>query len=110
MSPRRAVKITMVALVCGAGVPLAHGQKIYWNDPHPVSLKRADLDGSNIELLVNLLPTVEAPEPTGGLALDLVGNNIYWTAGGPRVYGEIQRANLDGSNVEVVLGGCPDCS
>jgi DNA-binding beta-propeller fold protein YncE len=104
MSPRRAVTITMVALVCGGGVPVAHAQKIYCTDVflEDSRIYRADLDGSNTELLVTLVPSGEGPDPRT-LALDLLANRMYWTTTGPRSPGKIQRANLDGSNVQDVL-------
>ena len=74
--------------------------KIYWTDTVTNKIQRANLDGSNIEDLV----TVGLSHPLG-LTLDVAGGKMYWTNtsffpwGGPGL-DKIQRANLDGSNVE----------
>ncbi len=59
-----------------------------WSDSPYGNVRRADLDGNNIETLV---------EGSGawGIGLDLSSGKMYWIAGST-----IQRANLDGSNVE----------
>ena len=64
------------------------GGKIYWTDQTTQKIQRADLDGTNVETLV---------EDWGRhIALDLIGGKIYW--GDP--YVGILRANLDGSEKE----------
>ena len=74
--------------------------KIYWTDTVTNKIQRANLDGSNIEDLV----TVGLSHPLG-LTLDVAGGKMYWTNtsffpwDGPGL-DKIQRANLDGSNVE----------
>ena len=80
----------------------AAGGTIYWMDwdrrPEGMGkIQRASLDGSGIQDLVRGL---NVPM---GIALDMAGGKIYWTDWGTR---RIQRANLDGSNVEnlVVIG------
>ena len=55
-------------------------------------IRRANLDGSNIEYLASGDPR--------GLALDVVEGKIYWTDAG-----KIQCANLDGSNIETLVTG-----
>ena len=55
------------------------------------------LDGSNVEPLV-----IGSSEVLVGLALDVAGGQIYWTA--PEE-GVIYRASLDGSNVEPLVTG-----
>ncbi len=79
--------------------------KVYWVESagsQPGRIRRADLDGSNMEDLV----TAGTPEPRQ-IALDAAAGKMYWT---DSELGTIQRADLDGSNVEVVLtspGGSP---
>ena len=71
--------------------------KIYWTEQDPTLLRRANLDGSNVEDLA-----------TGAgvfmdATLDLQSETIYWIHGS-----NIRRADLDGSNpgvVPVVLSG-----
>ena len=57
-------------------------------------IRRANLDGSDIEDLVF------GADPRG-LALDVVGGKIYWTDWS----GMIRRANLDVSNIEDLVTG-----
>ncbi len=77
-----------VALDLGAG-------KMYWTDSGVDSIRRSDLDGSNIEVLVDTGLNVPA-----GIALDLVGGKVYWTDYGNHT---IMRADLDGTNAETIL-------
>ena len=59
------------------------------------------LDGSNVELLVTRPSLV-----LGGLALDVAGDQIYWTGLDlAEVRGIIYRASLDGSNIEPLVTG-----
>ena len=82
--------------------------KMYWTDnsyeedeSHISTILRANLDGSNAEVLVTGISTQQ-------LVLDAVGEKIYWTDWGTDYWspdGTIQRANLDGSNVEILVTG-----
>ena len=72
------------------------GNKIYWTDPRLHKIQRANLDGSNIQ---DLVERVESPY---GIALDVAEDKMYWTARGT---GKIQCANLDGSNIQDVVTG-----
>ena len=76
-------------------------------------IQRANLDGSSAEILL----TFEHPHSLGrpsqafvgqpklaGLALDTINGKMYWAWSGP-VDNKIQRANLDGSNVENLYVG-----
>ena len=83
--------------------------KIYWTDSEwtdaggPQKIQRANLDGSNVEDLITR--NVEDPStselviPTN-IALDVERGKMYWT---DWFTGKIQRANLDGSNVEDLI-------
>ena len=83
------------------------GGKMYWTDfgeqgtgarYGKENIKRANLDGSNIETLVTRSHTrLEWPE---GIALAVAGGKMYWT---DFAAGRIQRANLDGSNVQTLV-------
>ncbi len=81
--------------------------KMYWTDRDTDKIQRANLDGSNVENLV----TRGLEGPTD-IALDVVSGKIYWINSGFRVIPQgvldtetdkIQRANLDGSNVENLI-------
>ncbi len=99
----------------GLAIDLLH-QKLYFSDSADRSIRRSNLAGTNIELLVNtppgptevacyvnfqLQPAVEQRfgKPSG-IALDLPGQHIYWVDPGLNT---ISRANLDGSNPETVV-------
>lgn len=69
--------------------------QIYWTEAGTSMIRRAKLDGSNIEDLV----TTGLESPTA-IALDLVAKKMYWA---DDVTGKIRRANLDGSAVEDVV-------
>ena len=62
---------------------------IYWTSLHTIN--RANLDGSNVEVLVAGL------DYAVGIALDVSEGKMYWTDSGAD---KIQRANLDGTNIE----------
>ena len=69
---------------------------MYWTEPggeyDPGIIRRATLDGSNIE---DLLTELDSPRD---LAVDGAGGKIYWTD-----ENGIRRADLDGSNAELLL-------
>ena len=92
------------------------GNKIYWADEFSGKIQCANLDGSNLKTLFvrygRLIGTAlsipfdifglkiyYADSPIG-IALDISGEKIYWTT--PHKY-KVQRADLDGSNVEDVV-------
>ena len=70
---------------------------IYWTEWFTESIRRSDLDGSDIETLVTT--GLDAP---GGIALDVTFGKMYWTDWDTD---KIQRSNLDGSGVEDLVTG-----
>ncbi len=72
--------------------------RILWTDVATDQILSADPDGSNIQSLVNL-PSTANPD---GITVDLASGKIYWAASDN---GKIQRANIDGTNVEDVVTG-----
>ena len=74
---------------------------IFWTDSRTDKIQRANLDGSDVQ------KTVESQynqyvSPIG-IALDMAGGKMYWTYNSrtsAHSADKIQRANLDGSNVE----------
>ncbi len=61
-------------------------------------IRRADLNGSNVEDLV----TFAGLDPFE-IALDVAAGKMYWTQKDDIAAAKIQRANLDGSNIEDVF-------
>ena len=78
--------VTGIALDTGSG-------KVYWADVGTHKIRRANLDGSQVEDLIH----TGAGRPND-ITLDLRAQRIYWT----ERYGSIHRANMDGSEMEVV--------
>ncbi len=105
-----------------AGIALDGGSgKIYWTESHEdtnfgdnpfplqrlfrAKIKRANLDGSQIEDLITVKDTIST-DGNGNwniltsIALDVGRGKMYWTNPGTD---KIHRANLDGSNVEDLI-------
>jgi low density lipoprotein receptor-related protein 5/6 len=70
------------------------GQKLYWVGDGVI--RRANLDGSDVELLVSGL------DQPRDIVLDPAGGRMWWTE---PFLGKIQRANLDGTEVQDVVSG-----
>ena len=96
--------ITNVPDAAALALDLTRGQ-IYWTETDTGKIRRANLNGSNVQDLITGL--------TGplSLALDLVRGKIYWTDQnwnpftGTITESKIQRANLNGSNVQDIVTG-----
>ena len=93
------------------------GGKVYWSVTNPNdirnSIQRSNLDGTNVETLVTGGTSIG--EGGEGIALDTIGGKMYWAYWNytnPNDGNKIQRANLDGSNVEDLVtlpfAGHPD--
>jgi hypothetical protein len=68
--------------------------KMYWVDADAPAIRRANLNGSNVETIVTdnlLFPSAIAVDPAGG--------KIYW---GDQLRSELRRANLDGSSQQLL--------
>src|SRR5712671_5081464 len=77
-------------------------RKLYWSDREGMRVMRANLDGSNIETLVDTSEGDARPGPDArkwcvGIAVDLVEGKFYWTQKGGDNAGEgrVFRANVD---------------
>src|SRR5580692_8702460 len=98
--------------------------KLYWSDREGMRVMRANLDGSQIETLVDTAngdarPGRDAMKWCVGIAVDHDCGHVYWTQKGPdnAGKGQIRRANLDlpkaespadRSDIEVVFDGLPE--
>jgi hypothetical protein len=77
-------------------------RKLYWSDREGMRIMRANLDGSDIETLVDTSqgdarPGKDAKKWCVGIALDFERGKVYWTQKGPEKAGQgrIFRANLE---------------
>jgi hypothetical protein len=77
-------------------------RKLYWSDREGMRIMRANLDGSNIETLVDTSggdarPGKDAKKWCVGIALDVERGKVYWTQKGAEKAGQgrIFRANLE---------------
>ncbi|MCA9215700.1 MAG: hypothetical protein KDB27_21695 [Planctomycetales bacterium] len=68
--------------------------RMYWSDRGQNTIMRADLDGTNPEVLVDGLSEAR------GVAVDYENGMLYWADNGTN---EIQRSMLDGSNVQTIV-------
>jgi hypothetical protein len=98
--------------------------KLYWSDREGMRVMRANLDGSNIETLVDTSGGDPRPGPDlrkwcVGIAIDIDGGKIYWTQKGSDDAGQgrICRANSeippgqtagDRNDIEVLFEGLPE--
>jgi DNA-binding beta-propeller fold protein YncE len=99
-------------------------RKLYWCDREGMRVMRADLDGSNIETLVDTSqgdprPGRDASRWCVGVAVDVDGGKVYWTQKGPDNAGEgrVFRAGIDvptgqtasnRADIEVLYDGLPE--
>jgi len=99
-------------------------RKLYWCDREGMRLMRANLDGSNIETLVDTNQGDPRPGPDAtkwcvGVAVDVDGGKVYWTqkgadnAGKGRVFRagiEIPRGQTasNRADIEVLYDGLPE--
>jgi hypothetical protein len=98
--------------------------KLYWCDREGMRVMRANLDGSNVETLVDTSQGDPRPGPDAskwcvGVAVDVDGGKVYWTKKGPDNAGEgrISRAGIDvptgqtasnRADIEVLYDGLPE--
>ena len=98
--------------------------KLYWCDREGMRLMRANLDGSNIETLVDTSRGDQRPGPDAtkwcvGVAIDVDGGKVYWTQKGPDNAGEgrIFRAGIEiptgqtasnRADIELLYDGLPE--
>jgi len=99
-------------------------RKLYWCDREGMRIMRANLDGSNIETLLDTSEGDARPGKTinkwcVGIALDVDGGKLYWTQKGSdnASQGRIFRASLEipkgqspanRKDIELLYGGLPE--
>jgi DNA-binding beta-propeller fold protein YncE len=84
-------------------------RKLYWCDREGMRVMRANLDGSNIETLVDTSQGDPRPGPDArkwcvGIAVDAAGGKFYWTQKGSDDAGE---GRIFRSNIELPHGQTP---
>ncbi|WP_406425275.1 3-hydroxyacyl-CoA dehydrogenase [Streptomyces sp. NBC_01589] len=99
------------------------GRKLYWGDREGMRVMRCDLDGSNVESLVQTGQGEDDRRDETrwcvGVAVDPVGGHLYWTQKGPSDagLGKILRAGVDlpageraaeRGDIEVLFEGLPE--
>jgi sugar lactone lactonase YvrE len=99
------------------------GRKLYWSDREGMKIMRANLDGSNIEVLVQTGSTDQQRKEQArwcvGIALDLARGEVYWTQKGADNAGQgtIKRAKIeipkgqtaaDRTDIQVLFSGLPE--
>ncbi len=85
------VCLTLVSSWGGSTARAVGLEKMYWSDRGSNTIRRANLDGSDVQTLVSGLSEIR------GMALDLQHHMLYWADNGSN---KIQRSLLDGSHVE----------
>ena len=99
-------------------------RKLYWCDREGMRVMRANLDGSNIETLVDTSQGDPRPGPDAtkwcvGVAVDVDGGKVYWTQKGPDNAGKgrMFRAGIEiptgqtasnRADIEVLYDGLPE--
>ena len=101
----------------------AAARKLYWGDREGMRVMRCDLDGSNVETLVQTGRGADDRRDQTrwcvGVAVDPAGGHLYWTQKGPSDagLGKILRAGIDvpagdtpadRSDIEVLFKGLPE--
>lgn len=92
------------SVVTGVPSPLGialdlFAKKMYWASWEMMEIWSADLDGSNVQAIVDT-----RPEHPRHVAVDPENGKVYWTGdGGDAVW----QANVDGSSAEPLIGGGP---
>ena len=76
------------------------GAKMYWSESQRI--KRANVDGSEIEELVNTGPSAGS-NGLFHIAVDKTADEIYWTSYHSSDPRKVQKANSDGSNVQTLV-------
>ena len=87
--------LSLVFVVLLAAVPQTLAARVlYWTDNDTDRIYRAELDGSNRQVLMDASDGIDDPR---GIAVDFEGGKIYWANRGTST---IHRANLDGTGAE----------
>ncbi|MBI4717651.1 MAG: PQQ-binding-like beta-propeller repeat protein [Planctomycetes bacterium] len=89
------------ALTSGVALDLVN-RRLYWADERPNTVYRANLDGSDPHTVLRS-DSINAV----GMAIDTLNGRLYWT-NHAFPFQAVQRADLDGTNVETVMPNLRD--
>ena len=87
--------VLVAGLLLAVPADVSAQPKIYWTDYSASVIRRANLDGSNVETVLTAAGGVSGPK---GIAIDHVDGRMYWTE-----LTRIKRAGLDGSGVQTLV-------
>lgn len=82
--------------------------QVYWTDPLGNRIRRANLDGTNVEDVIGGTSGNGNPLLPYGIAVDPIGGKLYWTEWGsqdspPLSTAKIAAANLDGTSIDELI-------
>ena len=107
-------RLSVVVLVWSVLAPIAgagggdgdSAVRVYWRNGDRI--QRADVDGSQVDVVVTGLHADRCEVAGCGLAVDSAGGKLYWTGSNRGAGGAIRRANLDGSGIEDLVTTAAD--
>ena len=94
--PMKRVSLAVYGVFIGFAPPVAQAGKIYWCDRNVGLVQRANLDGSEIETLIEVNATLR------GIAIDVAKGKLYFAN---QTAGKIFGADIDGSGVAELVSG-----
>ena len=97
MRTHQAILLRMVVGLAAVGSSAASGAQVYWLNGQGNALKRANLDGSDVQTVLSGSALGANP---ARIAVDPIGGKLYWTGGDVPNDQFVKRCNLDGSIVE----------
>ena len=99
MLRRKLTTITVLVSTAGVVTSPTRADKVYWTVFEPPEIRRANLNGSDIELLLDDSDGLSQPI---SMDLHVAGDKMYFTNAGDA---KIRRADLNGAGVEDVVTG-----
>lgn len=78
--------------------------QMLWVSSYPHRIHRANLDGTN----VHEVPLIQESAALLDITVDSAAEKIYWAAKDSYPNGHISRANLDGTNQELLISSIPN--
>ncbi len=93
-------RFILIVVLTSLGVgSVVEAQWTYWVQQYPLSIRRANLDGTGVEVVSTELMEASTKGFGQNVVVDIRGGKMYWVVDSFT----IRRANLDGSNAEDIL-------